>query len=383
MTLKTQPAYIGQTGYLHPVELDRNMTEGLAQNRSGPMRYGGFQASTGVGTRAVAVSPGQCILVGVENAQQGAYMAWSDSADTFLLAAGVTNPRIDTIVLRVIDDQYGTISGSPRAEFEVVQGVAAASPTARVDADFNVGGSFYKPGAWFRIADCRVNVGDTTIPTGQITINHTYPRVGGTSLCLSTNRPSDPVIGDRIYEINTGFWRRWDGTAWMQNAPWRAYQVLGANAAAVTFTSIPTSLKHINIKAVARSSTAAVAANMRMSINNDTALNYFYNLKQLNNVTRSVPLSGNVNYWPIAVVAGASGAAGNMGGCNVDIVNWDGTYLHMTSQNHFWDSAASSWLQETGGLYFAGGPATYTRMDFFMDAGNVAAGSKFLLTGWE
>jgi len=215
MGLKVEPAYIGQSGYDHPVELDRNLLEGLFQ-RSGAVRFGDFAISQGVGTRAVAVAPGRYFLLGTENAQQGGYFVWSDAVETSLLGAAVGNPRIDSFILRVHDDQYGSIPGSPQAKIDVVQGVAAGSPTARPDSDFNVGGSFYVPGAWVRLGDVRVNTADTgSIPPGQITTANRHIRPpGGYCLCTSTTRPSDPVYGDKIHETDTHLRYWYDGAAW-------------------------------------------------------------------------------------------------------------------------------------------------------------------------
>lgn len=218
MGLHVEPAYIGQTGYEHPVELDRNVIEAI-WGRTGAVQYTEFQISPGVGTRAVAVSVGRAVLVGVENAQQGAYFVWSDAIETYLLAAAVGNPRIDTLILRVLDDQYGTISGLPRAEIEVVQGVAAGSPTARPDSDFNVGGSFYEPGAWWRLGDVRVNVADTgSIPGGQFTSNNRYVRNAGGLYVVENSADMQAISGQRLgdiaYRVNKGWYYRWDGTRW-------------------------------------------------------------------------------------------------------------------------------------------------------------------------
>lgn len=223
MGLKTQPAYIAQTGYLHPAELDRNLIEGLF-GRTGSLRYGDFAVTPTATSGQVSIAPGRACLVGTENAQQGAYFTWSDAADTMIFAAASGNPRIDTLLMRVSDDQYGTISGSPTAYFDIVQGVAAGSPVARVDADFNSGGSFYVPGAWWRVADIRRNLGDTTIPGGQITSNLRYVR-NTSSLLLAANSTArtaitDVVLGDRVYQIDTKRTYVWDGTWAIQAKQW-------------------------------------------------------------------------------------------------------------------------------------------------------------------
>jgi hypothetical protein len=384
MVTKVEPAYINQTGYLHPVTLDRNLLEGIFQ-RSGAIRFGDYALSVGSGTRGVAIAAGRYFILGQENATQGGYFAWSDAVDNVNLAAAVGNPRIDTILLRIYDDQYGVITGSPRAQIDVVQGVAAASPTARVDADFLSGGSQYVPGAWARLGDVRVNVTDTgALPAGQITTANRYVRVpGGKVLCLSTARPSDPVIGDEIYETDTKFTREWDGSAWVQIKPWILYSNVGSSTALHSITGIPTSLRKLRVVWNARSTQATVAQNMFMRINNVNTASYTWTIGQINNITRTAPVNTAAadTGMRVGVVGGASAAANNLGHGVIDISGWSNSWIHQTHQNHFWETPTNSWLQEGSGQYPFAGP--YNRLDFYMDLGNVAAGSFFHLEGWE
>lgn len=219
MGLKTVPAYIAQTGYLHPAELDRNLIETIF-GRTGASRFGEFAVTpTGVSGQA-SIASGRAVLVGTENANQGAYFVYSDGADLQLFAAASGNHRVDTLLLRVKDDQYGTISGSPAAYWDIVQGVAAGSPVARVDADFNSGGAFYVPGAWWRVADVRRNLGDTTIPGGQITSNLRYVRNarGAYLVADATARGlvTDASEGDELYQIDRKLLFTRASSAWVQ-----------------------------------------------------------------------------------------------------------------------------------------------------------------------
>jgi hypothetical protein len=216
MVVQTAPGYIGKSGYIHPVELDRNILKSISGARTGLARWGDFTCTaTGVSGQ-MAVSAGAAFLLGAEAALQGSYYAFSEATQnvSFAAAGSASTQRIDALILRVADDQYGTIPGTLGAYLEVVQGVPATSPVARPDSDFNTGGSQYVRGAWFRIADVRRNFGDTTIPGGQITPNLRQSRIGGFTVCKSGARPSDGAYGDRLieYDTNRKFW--WDGTAW-------------------------------------------------------------------------------------------------------------------------------------------------------------------------
>lgn len=201
MAVQAVPGFIGQAGFQHPVELMRNINRGI-WNRSGVLKVGDFALTPGGSSLQVVVAAGRAHIVGVENATQGGYFVWSEASETKVLGAAVGNPRIDTILLRVEDGQYGTISGQPEAYVDVVQGVAAASPTARPDSDFNSGGAFYVPGAWFRLGDVRVNVGDGVLPSGQFTHNLRYVRgASGIHIAKATDSITDQAAWD--FRVNT------------------------------------------------------------------------------------------------------------------------------------------------------------------------------------
>jgi hypothetical protein len=218
MAVQTAPGYIGKTGFQHPVELDRNILRSLSGARTGLARWGDLACTpTGVSGQ-LAVGRGGAFLLGAESALQGSYYAFSEATQnvSFAAAGSASTQRIDALLLRVADDQYGTIPvGAPQAYLDIVQGVPATSPVARPDSDFNTGGAFYVRGAWFRVADIRRDFGDTTIPGGKVTPNLRSARTGGYVICKSTDRPSDGVYGDRIIEYDTGrkFW--WNGTVWV------------------------------------------------------------------------------------------------------------------------------------------------------------------------
>lgn len=385
MALKVQPAYIGQTGYLHPVELDRNLLEGL-MGRTGVLRYGDMRVTPTAGTRAVSIAAGRIHIVGQENAQQGSYFAWSDAADTFTFAAATVNPRIDSILVRIYDDQYGVISGSPRAEYVIVQGVASGSPVARPDSDFLVGGSQYIPGAWARIANVRVNVGDTTIPGGQITNIERYVRVAGITLCLSTDRPSDPVFGDRCWDIDTGIRRVYNSTSWVQSEAWIGLVQLGAGAATMSITGIPTTLRTLEATWEARTVLAAEPDAVLFRVN-ATATGYAYQ----NLIQQNATPSGSANFrgdigFPVGFCAAANTGAGRTGGGVVRFIGWNAPsslQLAVNWQGGVYGNTSATAYSETGnGTYIGAQP--YTSLEFRTVSGsNFSIGSWVRVVGWE
>lgn len=225
MGLQTVPGYIGQAAYQHPVELDRNMLEGIF-SRTGMLRPGDFTIAATATAQQISITLGRAFLLGTESAQQGGYFVWSDATENKVFGPPSGSARIDSLILRVVDTQYGSDPGTPRAEWDIVAGVPSGSPTARPDSDFNSGGTYYKPGAWYRMADVRINPGDTVIPGGQITRFPRYVRVpGGVTMCTSTTRPTDPVVGDQIFETDTFRRYQHNGTTWT----WGARGLVGGN----------------------------------------------------------------------------------------------------------------------------------------------------------
>lgn len=385
MALKVQPAYIGQTGYLHPVELDRNLLEGLMQ-RTGVLRYGDMRAVPTAGTRAVSIPAGRIHIVGQENAQQGSYFAWSDGADTVTFAAATTNPRIDSILVRIYDDQYGVISGSPRAEYVIVQGVASGSPTARPDSDFLVGGSQYVPGAWARIANVRVNVGDGTIPGGQITVIERYVRTpGGMTLCLSTDRPTDAVLGDRCYDIDTGIRRVYNGTAWVQSEPWVATSLLGATTASVTLSSIPTTLKTVKLTVTARHDNASVYQDLLLRIGGDTGANYRYAGHYMQDTALGGFNAIGQTSGRLGFVCGTTVTSGQFTTAEAVFQGWNSPHANNLTalvRSGFTGLVGGHMLTWHGTLTYHGTNA-YTSLTVLAAAGSFIAGSQFVLEGWE
>lgn len=273
MTLQTVPAYIGEVGYLHPAELDRNILESIF-GRTGLCKYGDLALTpTGV-NQQVSIAPGGAVLVGSESSTQGAYYAWNNAAETKTFGTPSAGARVDALLLRVVDKQYGSDPGLSRAEWDIVAGTSGVT-TARPDSDFNSGGGFYKPGAWFRVADVRIDPGDTVIPGNKITHNLRYTRASqGGILCQSTARPTDAVLGDTAFEVDTKQQIWWDGTAWSYLPPTELRHRLTTNytnattsmSTVFTFTSVANAVYDLEIFMFAQGGDGADGINSRIQM---------------------------------------------------------------------------------------------------------------------
>jgi hypothetical protein len=165
MALQAAPAYIGDPTFEHPVELDRNILKAIF-GRSGLIKPGDFALTPVVGAMEANIGPGALFIVGTEADSQGGYFVWSDEDEDVPWPAPAGSPRIDSLIVRVKDNQYGSITGSPGAEWFVATGTPSGSPSAISDAEFEPGGDFYEPGAWYRVANWRVDPGDTQLQSG-------------------------------------------------------------------------------------------------------------------------------------------------------------------------------------------------------------------------
>jgi hypothetical protein len=97
-------------------------------------------------------------IIGGQDTHQGNYFAYNDTAIQLPVgAADPTNPRIDTVVVRIYDDEVAPGAGFA-VNAEVIKGTPAAAPVAPA-----------LPRDCLALADVRVNVGQTGVVAGNIT----------------------------------------------------------------------------------------------------------------------------------------------------------------------------------------------------------------------
>lgn len=210
-------SYIAPDDYDNQVETDRKVLEYLfgglpgnnaggvsgvilASNQSGEDDSG--SAFPGVGHTA-EITTGMFYLDGRNAvARQGGYLMWMTEKEIIGLPNPKASPFIATIIARVVDSQYGSITGTQGGMFQVVEGGTASDPVPVSDAVINALGI---PGGWTRVSDIRINPADTgVVPAAQFTDKRTLlpNRPGDPISCTSTTRP--PLVqGRMIFERNT------------------------------------------------------------------------------------------------------------------------------------------------------------------------------------
>lgn len=333
-----------------------------------------------------------------------------------LAASSPTLNRIDVAGFRVFDNFYDA-SGQNQIVPAIIQGTGSAgAPSAPA-----------LPASFIPVVEALVNANATTptsltdrrqytameqsnllIPSATartaigtpyegLSIDRTdrdwYERYDGTawrvvnSVALVTSTAdrdsaiTNPVAGQLAMIGASGQTYRYTGSAWGVHQLYRDVQLLGANAASVTFSSIPSTLKKLELSWRARSTDASVSVDLRMRINGDTGGNYHNNFFYVQNVTQTHFTGAAAAWGNVGVIGAATSGANNFGHGRAEVIGWNAVNPNTVWQAHYYESAANSWNAAGGFLYFAAAP--YTSVTFLPAAGNLLAGSEFHLYGWE
>lgn len=162
-------------------------------------------------------------------------------------------------------------------------------------------------------------------------------------------------------------------------------QVLGSPAASVTFSSIPTSFRHLRLTWSARSDTAGSSViSVDLRINGDTGANYDGNFMQVvgSTVGTGIDSVGRTSCF-VGKASSAGWASGSWGIGVIDLFDWNhpaaASKIQVLSRYTLWIDTTNTSTGLTGYIYI--GSAPYTSLTMLMDSGNFVAGSSFTLWG--
>jgi hypothetical protein len=216
-------------------------------------------------------------------------------------------------------------------------------------------------------------------------------RVQGTAICTDatdrdgTTGVTNPVAGQLCFLTADGMTYRYTGSAWTVHGLYRVVQTLGADAASITFSNIPSTLSRLMVSWSARSTAAAINAELRMRVDGVTSASYSSSFVSQNFATLAGIDVPNDVYAPMGILAAASATGGNYSGGIIDFPFWNapGVALEILWRAHMWDSSAtnSAMLRQGGTRFFSG--SAHTSLNFFMSSGNIKANSQFIVQGWE
>lgn len=203
MTLQVVAGFLGQSGLQHPAKLYRAFAAAHAGRRSGAFRYNDFTLTPSGANMSLNIGQGDAYLHGTEAVtDQGGYFAWNNTTETLAWPASTSLPRVDSLILRVIDTDYGSDPAGSKATWEVVSGTPAASPTPVADSAFAAAGAFYHPGAWLRVADFTVPASSTNLAAATVSNKRKFVRIGRKTICLTADLPTDAQTGDEAVTID-------------------------------------------------------------------------------------------------------------------------------------------------------------------------------------
>lgn len=231
------PAWLQNGSY--SAETDRSTFTGLLSassglsSRSGVRFYSGgeFQVKQSApAAMSIDVTAGMAFVSGVFSSTQGVYTVVNDATFTTTIAAAhPTLPRIDLVILEVLDQIYSGISNL--AQVRVVAGTPAAAPVIPTVATTN----------YITLAQVFVPAAVAAIVTGNITDARTYAGLLNQPIPVrsAAERNAIPTIeGLQVYRMDNG-WEvnTFSGGSWYGSQE-RVYNVATFN----TFTSVTTTV---------------------------------------------------------------------------------------------------------------------------------------------
>lgn len=162
------------------------------------------------------------------------------------------------------------------------------------------------------------------------------------------------------------------------------YTVGSGGSSTITFNSIPSTYKHLQVRAIARTSaTGGTTQNLNMTINNDTSTSYSFH-QLLGNGSSASAYGENVNRTncvQILHITTDSAASGIFGAGIVDILDYTNTNKYHTVRTLRGQDQNNS----DGGIalqsYLHTSTTAISRLDFFAGSGNLVQYSSFALYG--
>lgn len=152
-------------------------------------------------------------------------------------------------------------------------------------------------------------------------------------------------------------------------------------AATVTFSSIPSTYSHLQIRILGRTDRAVSLAGLGMRFNSDTASNYSDHDLKGDGATASAGADVSVSYIFLARYTGSTAAANTFGAGIVDILDYSNTNKYKTTRN-----LSGADLNGSGQVTLQSGSwrstSAISSIQLFSDiSGNITQYSSFALYG--
>jgi hypothetical protein len=194
-------------------------------------------------------------------------------------------------------------------------------------------------------------------------------------VCYRSDAPG--LQRHEYYNATSGSWRVF--------GPYRDAITLGSATASVTFSSIPTYLRRIEVSFTARGDVVSLFTQVALRVGADAGAFYSHNFGLVQNTSNGTPQAATgATQASAGYVPGSTTAAGIFSAYAIDIVGWDSPHsgcLAYRSQGGYAVGATNSITSHHSGNYV--GSAAYTSITLFPSTNNFVAGSSFHLLGYE
>ena len=159
-----------------------------------------------------------------------------------------------------------------------------------------------------------------------------------------------------------------------------ATTTLSTSAASITFSSIPATYTHLQIRVMARGSQADISDQVGIQFNGDTSSNY--TIKQFGGTGSVVFAGGNTSQTRLvpAYITGSTTAASIFGVGVIDILDYTNTNKYTTVRGlSGWDSNGAGYTILRSGLWL--NTSAVSSIVFTPDSGSYVQYSSFALYG--
>lgn len=155
-------------------------------------------------------------------------------------------------------------------------------------------------------------------------------------------------------------------------------QILASAVSSVTFTSIPSTYKHLQIRSVSRSANASTSTfGIEMAFNGDTSANYSYHELKADGSSVSSYGEGSRSKVFFGATVGNSATVGNYASSICDILDYSDTSKYKTTRSLA--GSSSGYLVVYSGNWRSTAAITSLTLNF--SSNNFAIGSRFSLYG--
>lgn len=200
-------------------------------------------------------------------------------------------------------------------------------------------------------------------------------------VCTSSSHPASPFTGLEIFETDTGLSAVYTGSAYNYTVGQVTQtQTLTGTTASVTFT-VPSNIKHLNVKWRARTSSAVAADTINIQLNGVTTSAYVMQSSYGSNALSGAAQLTSTSL-PVGALTGANATANYFGQGDIQINGWDDTtnFPSAVGTAQAVSTATAGLIGDYGGTMVVAG--TNSTIKIFPNSGSFVAGSRFSVYGW-